>query len=65
MPNLRGTSMVGRDEGGRSYTARMVSRDRPSRRHHGSVGSARGGDRGRVQGTTRWAHKDDRRDTRG
>ena len=32
MPNLRGASRVGRGEGGRSYAAQTVSRDKPRAR---------------------------------
>ena len=35
MPNLRGASPVGRGKGGRSYAARTVSRDEPSRQDRG------------------------------
>ena len=35
MPNLRGASPVGREEGGRSYTAQTISRRWPSRRRRG------------------------------
>ena len=38
MPNLRGASPVGRGEGGRSYVARTVSRDEPSRQGLGRSG---------------------------
>ena len=35
MPNLRGASPVGRDDGGRSYAAWAVGRGRPGRHHDG------------------------------
>ena len=38
MPNLRGTSPVGRDGKGRSYAAQTVSRGRPNQRCHGRGG---------------------------
>ena len=36
MPNLRGASPVGRDEGGQSYVARAGSKEETSRRRGGS-----------------------------
>ena len=38
MPNLRGVSPVGRDDGGRSYAARTDSGSGSSRRCRGVVG---------------------------
>ena len=40
MPNLRGASPVGRDDGGQSYAARAGSKEEMSRRHGGSGKSA-------------------------
>ena len=51
MPNLRGASPVGRDEGGRSYAARADSREETSRRRGDSGKST--GDGGVVM-STRW-----------
>ena len=38
MPNLRGTSLVGRGVGGRAYAARAISRGKPNRRNQGRGG---------------------------
>ena len=35
MPNLRGANMVGRDVGGRSYVAQVISRSEQGRRRRG------------------------------
>ena len=44
MPNLRGTSPVGRDGGGRSYTARTDGGEESSGRSSGCGDECRGAD---------------------
>ena len=57
MSNMRGASLVGRDDGGRSYVARSVGRGElvPQRRRRGAGGCSqpRGGTPTRVTGYAR------------
>ena len=48
VPNLQGTSLVGRDEGGRSYVTQMGSRGRLKWRCQGRAESSTLGEDGRA-----------------